>query len=136
MLCIPSVNTETYAKRFFSYIAPTLWNTIPKDHPSFSVSFFAWSRFKNSPLSTDQHSKLAFFKHGTNQSSHFFIFCVCSQQADIRQNMALIGARARACVCVCVCVCVRMCVRARVRVRACVRVCVCLCVYARSCLPL
>ena len=31
ILCIPSVNTMSYGKRSFSYIGPTLWNTLPKD---------------------------------------------------------------------------------------------------------
>ena len=31
ILCIPSVNTKSYGKRSFSYTAPTLWNTLPKD---------------------------------------------------------------------------------------------------------
>ena len=30
-LCIPSVNTRLYGERSFSYIAATLWNTLPKD---------------------------------------------------------------------------------------------------------
>ena len=31
ILCIPSVNTKSYGERSFSYTAPTLWNTLPKD---------------------------------------------------------------------------------------------------------
>ena len=31
ILCIPPVNTKSYGKRSFSYIAPTLWNTLPKE---------------------------------------------------------------------------------------------------------
>ena len=31
ILCIPLVNTQSCGERSFSYIAPTLWNTLPKD---------------------------------------------------------------------------------------------------------
>ena len=31
ILCIPSGNTKSYGERSFSYTAPTLWNTLPKD---------------------------------------------------------------------------------------------------------
>ena len=31
ILCISSVNTKSYGERSFSYTAPTLWNTLPKD---------------------------------------------------------------------------------------------------------
>ena len=31
ILCIPSVNTKPYGERSFSYTAPTLWNTLPKN---------------------------------------------------------------------------------------------------------
>ena len=31
ILCIPSVNTKSYGVLSFSYTAPTLWNTLPKD---------------------------------------------------------------------------------------------------------
>ncbi len=44
ILCIPSVNTKSYGERSFSYTAPTLWNTLPKDI-RFSVSSFG-SAFK------------------------------------------------------------------------------------------
>ena len=40
ILCIPSVNTKSYGERSFSYTAPTLWSTLPKDIRFFSVSFF------------------------------------------------------------------------------------------------
>ena len=41
ILCIPSVNTKSYGERSFSYTAPTLWNTLPKDiRFSQSVSSF------------------------------------------------------------------------------------------------
>ena len=30
-LCIPSVSTKSHDERSFSYTAPTLWNTLPKD---------------------------------------------------------------------------------------------------------
>ena len=41
ILCIPSVSTKSYGERSFSYTAPTLWNTLPKDiRISQSVSSF------------------------------------------------------------------------------------------------
>ena len=41
IMCIPAVNTKSYGERSFSYTAPTLWNTLPKDiRFSQSVSSF------------------------------------------------------------------------------------------------
>ena len=41
ILCISSVNTKSYGERSFSYTAPTLWDTLPKDiRFSLSVSSF------------------------------------------------------------------------------------------------
>ena len=41
ILCISSVNTKSYSECSFSYTAPTLWNTLPKDiRFSQSVSSF------------------------------------------------------------------------------------------------
>ena len=41
ILCIPSINTKSYGEHSFSYTAPTLWNTLPKDiRFSQSVSSF------------------------------------------------------------------------------------------------
>ena len=41
IMCIPSVNTKSYGERSFSYTAPTLWNSLPKDiRFSQSVSSF------------------------------------------------------------------------------------------------
>ena len=31
ILCIPSVNSKSYGEHSFSYTAPTLWSTLPKD---------------------------------------------------------------------------------------------------------
>ena len=32
ILCIPSVNTKSYGERSFSFFAPILWNTLPKNN--------------------------------------------------------------------------------------------------------
>ena len=51
ILCILSVSTRSYSERSFSYTAPTLWNTLPKD--------LRFSQF----LPLDQHSRPTFFQH-------------------------------------------------------------------------
>ena len=60
-LCIPSVNTKSYGERSFSYTAPTLWNTLPKD-----IRFFQF-------LPLDQHLRPTFFQH----RDIVLIECVC-----------------------------------------------------------
>ena len=42
ILCIPSINTKSWGECSFSYTAPTLWNTLPKDI-RFSQSVYSFT---------------------------------------------------------------------------------------------
>ena len=76
ILCIPSVNTKSYGERSFSYTAPTLWNTLPKDiRFSQSVSSF---RSSSSSSFSQPRGSLGHHSWFCNQFSPFFPVLHCS----------------------------------------------------------